>query len=129
MSVDGANSPRAARTAWIVCIIVWCASFIATHTPAKRLPPLPAGDKILHAVAYFILAFVLLVALALSGRRRGRRILTAITAATVYGALDELTQPLVNRFASWGDWRADVLGATAAIVLFEAISAMRKRAQ
>ena len=54
--------------------------------------------------------------------------LTVIAVAILYGAFDEITQPLVNRHAAWRDWLADVLGALAAIVIFEAISALRKRA-
>ena len=129
MNVGGDSSARAAQVARIICIAAWCAAFIATHVPASRLPALPASDKLLHSAAYFALACVLLVTLSLRGMRRRRRMLTVISVAILYGAFDEITQPLVSRYASWGDWLADVLGALAAIAIFEAISALRKMAQ
>jgi VanZ family protein len=39
----------------------------------------------------------------------------------IYAAFDELTQPLVNRHAAWGDWFANVFGSLAALILIELI--------
>ena len=36
-----------------------------------------------------------------------------------YAALDEMTQPLVNRYAAFDDWLGDVVGAAGAVMVLE----------
>jgi VanZ family protein len=43
----------------------------------------------------------------------------------LYGAIDELTQPLVGRFCSFDDWLADASGAIAVVAAAMVIGAMR----
>ena len=65
-------------------------------------------DKAEHAVAYGVIALLFLLAL----RRPpgGKALLVLLLAGAAVGALDELTQPLVNRIASTHDFAADVVG-------------------
>ena len=55
--------------------------------------------------------------------RRLRRVLLVLVLMTIYAAVDELTQPLVNRYAAWSDWFADVFGAAAAMLVWETTQA------
>jgi len=106
------------RTAWVS---LWICAFTATHIPASAAPELPAGDAALHAVGYFGLTALFVLTLAAYGRARRRRIVTAVVTMAAYAAFDELTQPLVSRYAAWGDWLADFVGAAAAVAATEVL--------
>ena len=110
---------RARRTVLIGCIAAWAGAFIATHIPAERLPQIGAGDRLLHALGFFVLGSFFLLTLAAHGVRSARRAVLVICVLAVYAALDEVTQELVNRYASLDDWLADVVGAVAAVILWE----------
>jgi VanZ family protein len=43
-----------------------------------------------------------------------------------YGAFDELTQPLVNRFCEWNDWLADSVGICAAVLMIGLFRMLRR---
>ena len=45
----------------------------------------------------------------------------------VYASLDELTQPMCGRWAAWGDWNADLAGATLAVILAELAAGISRR--
>jgi hypothetical protein len=112
--------PRNVRTACAVCF--WAYGLflvIATHAPARDVQFLVRAadyglldsDKLLHVAAYGVLG--LLAALAYGGRWR-----TASTAAVtlfgllaVWGAVDEVTQPLFGRAADPSDWGCDLIGS------------------
>ena len=108
---------------WIVrvfgalCAIVWVAAFVATHTPADRLPHAAVSAKVLHFVGYFIIASLLMLTLAGAKFRPAKRSLIALCTMILYGAFDEMTQTFVGRTASVGDWMADSLGAAAAVLV------------
>ncbi len=112
---------RRRRYVLAACVTLWHAAFIATHVPAKSLPKVGVGDKWLHAACFFVLGSLLMATLAAYRRRPIRRAIIAFCALTLYGALDELTQPLVNRHGAFSDWYADVKGALAAVVVWELI--------
>jgi VanZ family protein len=82
--------------------------------------PAPVSDKAAHFTAFFVLAALLLRAVA-GGRWAGvtpRAALAAFGIAAGYGALDEFHQMLTpGRFPAMGDWLADVLGALTALAL------------
>ncbi len=103
-----------ARILWVLLGVVWVGAFTATHIPPAGLPKTGTGDKVLHAVGYFGLGAVFFAALAASGAGLRRTAALVLVLLTVYGAIDELTQPLVGRSAAWSDWLADVFGAAAA---------------
>ena len=106
------------RVLWVLAIGYWAALATATHLPPHRVPGGPGGDKFRHVLAYFVLAALLGPALwhAMPSRRRFVPLIT-LAAAAAYGALDELTQPLVGRYCELNDWFADLGGAAAGCAL------------
>jgi VanZ family protein len=101
---------------WLGC---WAGLFVLTHIPIpKRVPPIHVSDKLMHCVAYFVLAM-------LGGRaalKRGRRLTWKWIAAwtgiyALYGAVDEGLQPLVNRNGDVFDWLFDLLGVGMAMAI------------
>jgi len=115
------------RLALLVCGGLWSAALVVTHLPRSSLRTIPANDKVLHGVGYFVLACALAVTLLLHGHAFRRRAVAVSIAAAAYGAFDELTQPLFGRSASWVDWLADMVGAAVAVIVFEAVLSMRAR--
>ena len=107
--------------------VVWVGAFVLTHIPAEKIPELYASDKTLHVVGYAAITGLLWLHLAARGGRRLRRIAVTIVALIIYAAVDESTQPLVNRSASVGDWYADCLGIILAIALCEALAWLMSR--
>lgn len=95
-------------------LVYWPLAFIGTHLPrfgAPRQPPpyrLPL-DKVGHFVGYAVLAWLLMLALLRVVRLPAAIILTILIIAA-YGALDELTQPYVNRSADFWDYTANLVG-------------------
>jgi VanZ family protein len=110
-----------AATIWRVLLAgYWLALAVGTH-----LPPTLAGmpgdftDKLVHAAAFAVLAWLLAMAWQNSaGRLNGRHLQFAWLAVVLYGAADELTQLLVGRSATMGDWLADAVGAALGLVIF-----------
>lgn len=102
----------------------------ATHWPAEELmPAVGRADKLVHFLAYAVLAWLL--AWAAEGRFRLRwagMLVLVWSVATVLGGIDELTQPPFNRTADVYDWLADGLGAAAAIAAYAFYGACRRRA-
>ena len=115
------------RTLLLACILLWMVAAIATHVPLPSTAKISASDKVLHAVGYFVLGMVFLLTLGAYGRRMGSCVLIAIPVLLAYGALDELTQPWVNRDASWGDWIADGVGVVLAGCVYVLGHGMRRR--
>lgn len=95
-------------------LLYWPIAFIGTHFPrfvTPRQPPpyrLPL-DKIGHFVGYAVLAWLLMLVLLRFVRLPAAIILTILIIAA-YGALDELTQPYVNRSADIWDYSANLVG-------------------
>jgi VanZ family protein len=130
MTRDTTAAGRGARRGWaIACVVAWVGAFVATHVPAEQLPNLPVeSDKTLHFLGYLFLGLLLLGSLSSRGRRGPRRWLTVVGVMVVYAAFDEGTQPLVNRYAAWGDAWADILGGLVAIGVWEAVAGARRLA-
>ena len=110
------------RLVLVGCLIVWVAAVIATHIPVGRLPHSGVSDKLLHAAGYFVLAGVLWLTLRVHGVSGAKRITLVFFAMVAYAAIDEMTQPLVGRDDSIGDWLADVIGATASLIFLELLA-------
>ena len=106
---------------WIVTIGFWIAIFVATHIPSDRLPDVHVSDKAAHFVAFFILAALMYISTRLTNPTRTWLGATVIAIAMIYGAIDELLQPLVGRHGDLDDWLYDVAGATTAVFLLAAI--------
>jgi VanZ family protein len=81
------------------------------------MPASAPSDKLLHLLGYAGLASILLIAMAKRLWPLGKRILAGGVVLPIYGALDEITQPLVNRHASLADWVFDVIGIAGAIAV------------
>jgi putative peptidoglycan lipid II flippase len=112
-STAQASSVRHIRLFLLVFLIF---QGLTTHIPAPNIPDLqaqvPHVDKVAHLAMYTILT-VLLLASRLAGAKRSwsANLIVAMVLAGVIGAVDELTQPLVGRTCTLGDWAADVGGA------------------
>ena len=117
---DAAPLHRHKRMLGILLTVVWVGAFVATHIPKLHMPEdIHVSDKTLHAVGYFVLAAMLLLTCASRGRPRWTRVLLTLALLAAYGAVDEITQPLVNRTAAFADWLADIGGTAAATLLIE----------
>ena len=98
----------------------WLALFVATHIPME-MPELHGGkaDKLAHVAAFAGLAAIFAITWQLSaGRLTARHLAWAWVALVLYAAFEELTQPLVGRYASVWDWSADAVGAALGLLLF-----------
>jgi VanZ family protein len=82
-------------------------------------------DKILHALAYLCLSF-LLFASQLPGPRP-RLVLVSVFGSLLLGGLIELIQPLTLRQRELGDLAADLAGAAAGALLALALVGPLKR--
>lgn len=97
-------------------------AFVLTHLPPSELPKTRVSDKLAHFVAYFILTSLLYISLWVARRALVWTIVLTMLIALVYGAFDELTQPLVGRFCSLHDWLADAAGAASATIVMTLVS-------
>jgi len=101
-------------------VAFWLALVTATHIPpSENLASIETSDKLLHASAYMILAFLLVAAWELNaGRLNARHLFVAWLAVVVWAAIDEITQIPVGRDGDFWDWTADASGAAVGILLF-----------
>jgi VanZ family protein len=83
-------------------------------------------DKIEHFVAYGAITFLFVLSL----RDRFSVLSAAILffGISVVGALDELTQPLVNRTASPIDWLADIFGIIIVLLVVIFLNSSKRQA-
>lgn len=99
---------RIATAAYAVVLV------FATHYPKPQelLGPNAPSDKMLHVIAYGLLACLVGLTLVAAGRWTGSAIARAAGAMAIFGALDEITQPLpwFRRAADPLDWVFDVGG-------------------
>ncbi len=86
-----------------------------TLMPLKELPPVPGTDKLQHFIAFGV--FVLPVSLLLPARTW-----LIFIIAVAYGGLIEIIQPYVNRYAEFGDFMADAVGAAVGAAIGVVIS-------
>ena len=119
------------RVLLAACIILWAGAFTASHVPTEKLPELRVSDKTAHFAGYFVLGAWLVLTLTAYGVRGPYRAALVVGSMALYAALDEMTQPLVNRHADLMDMAADVLGAVTAVGICEPVlgilEARRKR--
>jgi VanZ family protein len=90
-----------------------------THIPGQDIPPVlqhVASDKVEHIVAYGLMAGSFL--LSLQRPVRPVLLLLGLAALALIGALDETTQPFVNRTCDLMDYLSDLTGITLASVVF-----------
>ena len=102
--------------------------FAGTHMPRPpRIPSGLGGDKTVHFVGYAIMMTLALSATANVKLPAVRRITLWLLAGLLFAALDEITQPLVNRTCSFTDFLADAAGLFAAIAAVALADARRRR--
>jgi len=111
-------------TVWrLILTAYWLALFVSTHLPSK-FPGLPGDrvDKLVHAAAFAVLAWLLATAWQSSaGELTGRHLRFAWLAVVLYGVADEVTQIPVGRTCSLADGLADAIGAAVGLVVFAAL--------
>ena len=92
---------------------------LATHYPKldQLLGRYGHADKLLHFVAYFLLAVFVALAVWGAGRWSRRAVVAVAIALAAFGAVDEITQPLFGRTADVFDWVADCAGIAVGILL------------
>jgi len=108
----------------------WVLLFGLTHAPQPGWPswaPEPS-DKTMHLVAYFLLAGAGWLVLTSGAGRSQWQPTEWFGVVAVYGACDEVTQPIFGRNCSVLDWTADGAGAILAIGAIEVLR-WRRRAR
>jgi len=96
----------------------------------QRLPG-NISDKTAHGLAYAMLGAALLWGTTDRRRRavRASSAVAAVAGAAAYGAFDEVHQWFVpGRTMSLADWAADVIGATAAVVVLAVLARVLRAA-
>lgn len=106
---------------WLAALaLYWVALFVGTHIPVERVPDaVGSADKIAHFLAFGTLAMIFAATWqTFAGRLKFRKLVWIWVIIATYGALEELTQPFVNRVASIYDWLADISGAAIGLAVF-----------
>jgi VanZ family protein len=85
--------------------------------PEQLLGRYGHADKLLHFVAYFLLAVIVAAAVWAAGRWSWRAAVAVAIALAVFGVGDEITQPVFGRTADALDWAADCAGIAVGILL------------
>jgi hypothetical protein len=103
----------------IVALVITAAIILMTHLPPGSMPikfAMKGSDKLAHLLAYGLITGLFI---------RSLRTLPSVVMICVLllgvaalGAVDELTQPLVNRTACMRDWTADLAGIILAVLIF-----------
>lgn len=122
-----ALNARAARWISLACLVgavlVTIALLVGNHLPPGKVPRFllqMAPDKVLHAVGYGTLAFLLYGAVRFKPRRRMPTIFWVVLATAALSAFDEITQPLTGRDRDLFDFLASsggaIIGACLAVI-------------
>lgn len=118
------------RMAIVALVVYWVLLFIGTHLPADRIfIPLHLSDKILHAIAFAGLSFLIAWAVPTNDAKLYQNTLVAALIAVVYAALDELLQIPVGRTADWLDFAADCVGICIGLGSYTFVRAVILRAE
>ena len=126
---DFGRTRRRGRRIVLSCFLVaLLTAFVATHIPIERVPKTGVSDQSLHTITYFVLGSLFLLTLGAYGAVPARRVTVVLVASMLYAAFDEITQPLVRRFADAGDWLANIIGIAAAVLVCETLTFLIARA-
>jgi hypothetical protein len=108
------------RPRWLLLTVLVAGVVLGlTHIPGQSLPRVLQVhylDKAEHVVAYGLIAGFFL--LSLQRPVRPAVLLIGLAALAALGALDEVTQPLVSRFASVWDYACDLIGIALPSMVF-----------
>ena len=115
---------------WLTIAILFAAIVVLfTHIPQEIIPErlqVRGLDKIEHIAAYG--AITILFVLSLRDRFSLLSAAAIFFAISALGAVDELTQPLVNRVASPMDWLADIVGVSVVLFAFVCFNHSKRQA-
>jgi len=104
---------------WLVLAVTFTTIVLLfTHIPQESIPSqlLESGlDKIYHVVAYGAITFLFILSLKSSPSLLSS--LLVLFALLAVGFVDEVTQPLVNRQASYVDLAADAVSIVTVLLL------------
>ncbi len=118
------------RMAIVALVFYWVLLFIGTHLPADRIfIPLRLSDKVLHAIAFAGLSFLIAWAVPTNEAKLHQNTLVAALIAVVYAALDELLQIPVGRTADWLDFAADCVGVCIGLGSYTFVRALIMRVE
>jgi len=108
------------RPRWVLVTVSITVCVLAlTHIPGEDVPRVLQAhglDKVEHITAYGLIAGSFL--LSLKRPVRPSLLVMGLAVLAVIGALDETTQPLVNRTASVRDYACDLTGMAIPCVVF-----------
>jgi len=111
---------------WLVLAVTFTAIvLILTHIPQESIPSqlLEGGlDKLYHVVAYGAITFLFILSLKSSPSVLSSLLL--FFAILAIGMADEVTQPFVNRQASYADLAADAISIVT-VLLFSIVGKSR----
>ena len=111
-----------------VPLALMCGILVSSHRPLPTSIP-GDWDKLLHALAYAVLAAAWLYAFAATRIGSARGAVASAGIAMSWGVVDEVHQSFVpGRFASAGDATADAAGAVAASLLLFFVGRRRSAA-
>jgi VanZ family protein len=88
----------------LTLVIALAIAALTLTPPGASEPGIAGGDKLVHFLAFAVLAMPMAYA-------RRLPLFLIILAGVAYGGLIELIQPYVGRSGEWGDLLADGLGA------------------
>ena len=104
---------------WLILAVTFTTIVLLfTHIPKESIPSqlLESGlDKLHHVVAYGIITFLFILSL-----KNSPSVLSSLLlffAILAIGMADEVTQPLVNRQASYADLAADAISIVTVLLL------------
>jgi len=118
-------SPKTWVRAVTAIVAVAIAALSLLPVPQPQLPRVDFLDKILHALAYLLLSF-LLFASQLPGPRP-RLVMVSVVGSLLLGGLIELLQPLTLRRRELADLGADLAGAvTGALLAFALVEPLKR---
>ena len=101
-------------------VFILLTMFIGTHIPSTVTFYTPTyTDKVIHLLAYMVLTISALASWELStGQLQPQHYFRVWLFGTIWGAIDEFTQPAVGRHCDGLDWIADMLGIVVGLTVF-----------
>ena len=109
---------RVRKVMLALSVLAWLGAFSVSHIPADVMHEIKTpSDTTLHMSGFAILAGLFLLALAAFNVRTMRRSIIVLAVMALYAALDERTQPLVNRVCDVRDWYADMAGSIIVVIV------------
>ncbi|MGI9427398.1 MAG: VanZ family protein [Bythopirellula sp.] len=120
---------RFAPIARFATVLLMLGMFVATHIPPGTLPHHVSHiDKLLHCLVYMALTFSVLTSWELTvGQLRPQHYFTVWLVGTLYGAIDEITQIPVGRYADVSDWFFDITGIALGLTAYRLFSPLMFR--